>query len=177
MIINLQPTHLENSLVKISPLMEHDFERFFNIASDPLIWAQHPAKDRYKPEVFKSFFDSAVDSGTAFLIFDKSDSAVIGTTRFYEFKPEESSIAIGYTFLKRDYWGGMFNFAMKKLLLDYAFGFVDSVRFHIGAVNIRSQKAVLKLGAEKKIEMEMGDSKQLYFEYELKKENWLGRNL
>jgi hypothetical protein len=67
----LQPKILEDELVRIVPLIETDFERLFAVAADPLIWELHPNKDRYKKEVFQSFFDDAVASKTAFFIFTK----------------------------------------------------------------------------------------------------------
>ena len=54
-MMNLQPT-LENENVKLVPLQETDFERLYDVASDPLIWEQHPNKDRYKREIFQTFF-------------------------------------------------------------------------------------------------------------------------
>jgi RimJ/RimL family protein N-acetyltransferase len=169
--MNLQPT-LENQLLRLSPLTEDDFEPLFAIASDPLIWEQHPNYDRYKREVFQIYFDSAIESKGAFLVTDKRTNKLIGCTRFYEYDPEHSSIAIGYTFLIREYWGGDYNRSMKGLLLDYAFKFVDSVRFHIGANNLRSQKGTLKLGVRKIAEKTIGDTS--HFEYEIRKEEWHG---
>lgn len=172
--MNLQPEILENHLLRIIPLGERDFTRLFSVASDPLIWEQHPIKDRYQKEVFQHFFNDAVVSGSAFLIFEKTSNELIGSTRFYDYKPELSSVAIGYTFLARKYWGGNYNMSIKKLLLDYAFQFVNSVKFHIGTTNIRSQKAILKIGAKKinEIDLDYHDRKVLHYEYEIKKNEW-----
>src|SRR5215212_7131768 len=106
--INWQPDNLEDNIVKLKPLSESDFEDLFEVASDPLIWEQHPSKDRYKREVFQTYFDGAISSKTAFLILDKSCDKIIGCTRYYDCKPENSSIAIGFTFLSRQYWGGLY---------------------------------------------------------------------
>ena len=173
--MNLQPAVLENDIIIITPLTESDFDRLFAVASDPLIWEQHPSNDRYKKEVFRPFFDGAVASGTAFLIFDKKTNKLIGSTRFYDYKPDEASIAIGYTFIAKEYWGGNYNGSAKKLLLDYAFEFVNTVIFQIGSTNTRSQKAILKIGAEKarEVELEFNGKKSLHYEYEIKKENWI----
>jgi len=173
---NLQPALLEDDLVKIIPLTAGDFDSIFAVASDPEIWEQHPAKDRYKKEVFQPFFDSAVACNSAFLVFDKKSNELIGSTRFYEYRPEQLSIAIGSTFLAKRYWGGQYNKAMKKLLLNYAFQFVDTVVFYIGSTNIRSQNAVLKIGAVKTSEgyHDNNGSKVLHYEYEIKKQNWKG---
>ena len=166
-IINWQPDYLQNDLVKITPLKEADFDRLYVIASDPLIWEQHPSNDRYVKEVFQSYFNGAMSSKTAFLITDNTTNNVIGSTRYYDFKPNDSSIAIGFTFLSRKYWGGHYNGASKELLLGYAFQFVDKVFFHIGATNFRSQKATAKIGAKKVGEIlnETQGIKNLTYEY------------
>lgn len=170
--INWQPTHLENELVKLIPLSETDFEALYQIASDPLIWEQHPNKDRYKREVFRTFFDDAIKSKGAFLIVEKSSNKAIGSTRYYD--ATNSSITIGYTFFGREFWGGQYNKATKKLMIDYAFQFVDKIHFHIGAENIRSQKGIEKLGAVKVNEYtdEKNGMKAIKFEYLIEKKNW-----
>ena len=167
--MNLQPV-LEDNLVRLIPLKENDFEALFNVASDPAIWEQHPTRDRYKKEVFQIYFDSAVQSGTAFLIFAKEENQLIGSSRYYEYDPSLSRIAIGYTFLAKEFWGGKYNASIKKLMLDHAFQFVNSVIFHIGPTNFRSQKAILKLGAKKIREEPYNDIMQ--FVYEIRKEDW-----
>ncbi|MBZ4043798.1 GNAT family N-acetyltransferase [Flavobacterium hibisci] len=169
---NLQPDFLENETIKLIPLQEDHFEVLYELASDPLVWEQHPIKDRYKKEVFKSFFEAAVNSKGAFLILERKTNEVIGTTRFYDYNPEKSNVGIGYTFIGRKFWGGPYNAATKKLLIDYAFQTVSSILFHVGAENIRSQKAVLKLGAVKINEMFFPHNgiDLPHFEYELRKE-------
>lgn len=165
---NLQPEILENETIKLIPLQEDHFEVLYQVASDPLIWDQHPIKDRYQKDVFKTFFDTAISSKGAFLILDQKTNEVIGTTRFYDYNPEKSNVGIGYTFIGRKFWGGPYNQSTKKLLIDYAFQNVDYILFHVGAENFRSQKAVLKLGAVKinEITFPINDG-ILHFEYEL----------
>lgn len=169
--LHWQPTHLEDDLIKIVPLKADDFERLYAVASDPLIWEQHPAKERYKRDVFLVFFEGAVASQTSFLLLEKATGAIMGTTRYYDYKPEEPSIAIGYTFMARQYWGGRYNMSAKKLLLDHAFQLVDKIYFHIGQDNLRSQRATMKLGATLVREMEFESNGQLlpYLEYAIQK--------
>jgi len=169
--MNWRPEILENERVRLTPLEEKDFDRLFKVAADPLIWEQHPSKDRYKREVFQSYFDTAVSSGSAFLIFEKANGKLIGSTRYYDHNPALSRIAIGYTFIAKEFWGGKYNAAIKKLMLDHAFQFVDSVIFHIGPANIRSQQAILKIGAKKIGEEEYNGV--LHFVYEIRKGNTL----
>jgi RimJ/RimL family protein N-acetyltransferase len=167
---NLQPEVLENELVKLIPLQENHFEELYKAASDPLIWEQNPVKNRHESEAFKTFFDIIITKGS-FLILDKQTNETIGTSSFYDYIPEKSSVGIGYTFITRKYWGGPYNASIKKLMIDYAFQHVNSVLFHVGVENFRSQKALLKLGAEKinDITFSVNGVDMPYFEYELKR--------
>jgi N-acetyltransferase len=145
MSFDLQP-NLKGELIELRPLTPEDWDDLFAVASDPLIWEQHPESDRYKEEVFKLFFQEALESGGAFIITDKKSGRIIGSTRFYGYDPENSEIEIGWTFLARKYWGGRYNQELKQLMLDHAFKFVESVIFYVGENNIRSQKATEKIG-------------------------------
>ena len=148
MAFDLQP-HLKSELIELRPLTPNDWDELFAVASDPLIWEQHPERDRYKEDVFRVFFKEALDSGGAFVIIDRKTQRIIGSTRFYGFDPKKSEIEIGWTFLARRYWGGQYNAEMKRLLLNHAFRFVESVVFFVGEDNVRSQKAMEKVGAIK----------------------------
>jgi N-acetyltransferase len=148
MAFDLQP-NLKGDLIELRPLTLEDWGDLFAVASDPLIWEQHPESDRYKEDVFKIFFSDALESGGAFVIIDRKNQQIIGSTRFYGYDPEKSEIEIGWTFLARKYWGGRFNRELKQLMLDHAFKFVENVIFYVGENNIRSQKATEKIGAVK----------------------------
>jgi RimJ/RimL family protein N-acetyltransferase len=142
---DLQPT-LEGELVTLKPLRAEDFQDLYAVASDPLIWAQHPVSDRYKPDVFAAFFQEALGSGGALIAIDKADGRVVGSSRYYGYDPEQSEIEIGWTFLARSHWGGTYNGEMKRLMLRHAFTFVDHVVFLIGPENWRSRRAIEKIG-------------------------------
>ncbi len=141
--------HLKGELIELRPIKREDWDDLFEAASDPLIWEQHPESDRYKEEVFKNFFEGALESGGAFVVIDAKTQEIIGSTRFHGYDPKRSEIEIGWTFLARKYWGGRYNEEMKQLMLDHAFKFVENVVFFVGENNIRSQKATEKIGAIK----------------------------
>lgn len=173
--MNLQPT-LEDELIIAKPLQEEDFEALYNAASDPLIWAQHPNKSRYQRNVFKTFFQGAMNSGGAFIVYDKKSGEAIGSSRFYDFDQSKKEILIGYTFFAKKYWGKGYNRSLKSLMLHHAFQFADKVIFHIGAVNIPSQKSIVKLGAVKTGEQEVkyfGEEPKLNFVYEIRKRDFI----
>ena len=148
MAFDLQP-YLRSEVIELRPLVAADWDDLFAVASDSLIWEQHPESDRYKEDVFRIFFKDALESGGAFVVVNRKTQEIIGSTRFYGYDPGKSEIEIGWTFLARKYWGGHVNAEMKRLLLKHAFQFVESVVFFVGEDNVRSQKAMEKLGAIK----------------------------
>lgn len=145
MTFDLQPV-LEGERLELRPLVPADWDALYAVASDPLIWEQHPVSDRWREPMFRTFFDEALQSGGALAAIDRADRAMIGSSRFYGYDPARSEVEIGWTFLARDRWGGAWNKEMKRLMLDHAFRFVDSVLFMVGPDNIRSQRAVGKIG-------------------------------
>src|SRR4051794_3045311 len=122
MPFDLQP-FLKGELLELRPLRPDDFPALYSVASDPLIWEQHPASDRYQEEVFKEFFREALESGGALVAIDARDRATIGSSRFSGYDEEKSEIEIGWTFLARSHWGGRYNGEMKRLMLGHAFRF------------------------------------------------------
>jgi RimJ/RimL family protein N-acetyltransferase len=145
MKFDLQPT-IHNDLIRIEPLEAGDFEVLYAVASDPLIWEQHPNKQRYQREVFQNFFKGALESQGAFRVLDNGNGELIGSSRYYDLDEAQRQVAIGYTFIARSRWGGNYNRALKTLMLDHAFRFVDRVIFHVGVDNWRSRKAMEKIG-------------------------------
>lgn len=141
----LQPT-LVGERVLVRPVVEADWRGMFAAAADPNIWAVHPESDRYKEAVFKKYFAGALESGSAFSFVDKSSGEIIGSSRYYGYDPDRSEIEIGWTFLACAYWGGSYNAEIKRLLLEHAFTFVDTVVFWVGESNTRSRRAMEKIG-------------------------------
>ena len=146
MLFDSQP-FLKGELLELRPLRPDDYTRLFAVAADPLIWEQHPNNDRYKEDVFKVFFREAIESGGALVAIDSKTVQMIGSSRFYGYDPKNSEVEIGWTFLARSYWGGVYNGEMKRLMLQHAFKFVRRVVFLIGEKNLRSRRAVEKIGA------------------------------
>jgi RimJ/RimL family protein N-acetyltransferase len=142
---DLQP-NLKGELIELRPLRSDEFEALYAAASDPLIWEQHPQRSRYQREVFQKYFDEAIASEGALVVIDHQSGRIIGCSRYYDYKPEHREIVIGYTFLTREFWGGGTNAELKSLMLNHIFQYVDSVQFHVGENNLRSRKAMEKIG-------------------------------
>jgi N-acetyltransferase len=170
---------LQNDLIIATPLQPNDFEKLYAAASDPVIWEQHPNKNRWQREAFENYFKGAILSEGAFLVKDAKTGEVIGSSRYSDFIPETNTVSIGYTFFIRRCWGGGYNYALKQLMLDYIFQFVDEVTFYVGAVNKRSQVSIERFGAVKIGEKEtayFGELAKLDFVYAITKDAWLPLN-
>lgn len=145
MAVDLQPV-LKGALVELRPLRAEDYDGLFAVARDPLIWEQHPAKDRSTEHGFRTFFDEALQSGGALIALDAKDGRIIGSSRFHGYDAQRRELEIGWTFLARSHWGGRYNGEMKQLMLRHAFRFVDRVILFVGVHNYRSQRAVERIG-------------------------------
>ncbi|HWZ27990.1 MAG TPA: GNAT family N-acetyltransferase [Gemmatimonadales bacterium] len=143
---DLQPT-LTGRLLEMRPLRADDWDALYALASDPLIWEQHPDRERWREERFRVVFREGMESGGALLAVDRQTGRAIGFTRYHDYHPELSEIEIGWTFLARSHWGGRYNSEMKDLMVRHAFKFVDTVVFSAGVDNLRSRRAIEKLGA------------------------------
>jgi len=143
--IDRQPT-LVGALLELRPLTADDYSALYGVASDPLIWEQHPERHRYEEPRFRLFFEDALGSGGALVAIDRATGRIIGSSRFHGYDADGSVIEIGWSFLAREYWGGRYNGEMKRLMLEHAFQSVERVIFVIGPENRRSQRAVEKIG-------------------------------
>ena len=140
-----QPT-LQGARIIVRPVATSDWGSMFAAAADPEIWALHPAPDRYTEAVFRTYFDDAIACGSAFAFVDRDSGDVIGSSRYNGFDPVASEIEIGWTFLARKYWGGTYNAEIKQLMLEHAFRYVDTIVFWVGETNLRSRRAMEKIG-------------------------------
>lgn len=145
MTFDRQPT-LTGELLELRPLLARDFDALFAVASDPLIWEQHPERERYREDVFRRFFAEALESGGALVAVDRATGRIVGSSRFHGYDAAAREIEIGWSFLARAYWGGRYNGEMKRLMLEHAFRWVGQVLFIIGPENWRSRRAVEKIG-------------------------------
>ncbi len=101
---------------------------------------------RWQPEAFAKYFESGLACQGALVAEDAVTGEVIGSSRYIGHDLLARSVEIGYTFLVRSRWGGPFNRELKRLMLEHAFGVVDSVWFVVGEKNWRSRRAMVKIG-------------------------------
>lgn len=154
MAFDSQPT-LTGRLINVRPLRSGDYPQLYAVAADPLIWEQHSVKDRHDEGVFQEFFAESLASGGALLVADAQTQQVIGSSRYFGYRQEDQEVEIGWTFLARSHWGGLYNAELKDLMLRHAFRFVLSVVFFVDPENIRSQRALEKIGAVRELQCDL----------------------
>ncbi len=164
--------------ISLRPLVASDFEALYAAGCDPEIWRQHSEIGRWQRDNFKIFFDKALGSGGAHAIVENDSEDIIGSSRYYDFDAINKQIFIGYTFLARRFWGGKCNLELKKLMIGHAFTFADRVLFHTSEQNLRSQRALEKLGAVRRKDLvtppDLDGATRV--EYSLTKEQWNQRH-
>lgn len=144
---------LEGENVILIPLEKEHFPELLEAASNPEIW-KLTSVNYSVPEIFfdnnnKALNDKEKGTVYPFIIKDKSTNKIIGTTRFLEISGIDKKLEIGVTWLKKEYWGTITNIECKYLLLKYCFENLKfgRVQFRAKADNIRSRKAIEKIGA------------------------------
>lgn len=165
-----QPT-LTGQHIQLRPLAENDFDALFQVARDPLIWRQHPERNRHEKGVFSRFFEQAMAAPGALVATQLSSRNIVGSSRYYGLNTDRGEIEIGWSFLARRCWGGVINQEMKRLMIEHAFNYVDTIVFFVGEGNIRSQKAVEKLGVEH-VGERLSAGGAIDLRYELHKSRW-----
>jgi RimJ/RimL family protein N-acetyltransferase len=176
MEFDLQPV-LEGRRLRLQPLTPSDLEPLWEVACDPLVWELHPDQTRHTRQGFERFFAAAVQ-GRALAVVDRESGQIIGSTRYYDWIPAGREVAVGYTFLARPYWGGAPNREMKRLLIAHAAPFVDRIWFHVGKDNLRSRRAMEKLGAVVAFEGKRPQNGEMidFVYYLIEPARWLANN-
>ena len=146
------PTVLSGDIVELHPLGKAHFAELDALAKEPRIWEFYTVNGGNTESLTKSLQGGLDDreKGTQypFVIYHKADGKLIGSTRFIDIQPLHNKLEIGWTWLHPDYWASAVNFECKLLLLQYAFETlgVYRVQFKVDVLNMRSRKAVEKIG-------------------------------
>lgn len=148
---------LRGKTVYLLPLQIEDKEILHGLARDERIWEFTKTlmiTDTYDHQ-FDRYFGEAMrlaqEGGQSFVIRLIRDDRVIGMTRFMDVVPVDKRLEIGHTWYIPEFWGLVHNKECKLLLLQYAFEKLkyNRVQFRVAHQNIRSQRAVEKIGAVK----------------------------
>ncbi len=144
---------LDNDFVKLSLLDLSNYKHLIAVAQQEKL-VQYSPSNIATPEALKEYVQTAVDgyyhkTTIPFIVFDKTKNEYAGCTRFMNIDWKNKVLEIGATWIGREFQGSVLNKNMKFLMLQYAFetlGF-EKVEFRIDERNIRSRKAVEKIGA------------------------------
>ncbi|MDB2463013.1 GNAT family N-acetyltransferase [Algibacter sp.] len=143
---------LENNRVKLSSLSLENYTQLIEIAKQDNLVQYSPSKID-TPEDLKTYVQTALNGAEQneaipFIIFDKEKQAFAGSTRLGLINWHNKVIYLGWTWIGREFQGTGLNMNMKFLMLQYAFETLnfDKVSFTIDERNIRSRKAVEKIG-------------------------------
>ena len=149
--------NLEGRYISLEPLQSAHRETIRALARDERIWEYTRGlllNDTFNSQ-FDRYFDTALElvakGGQSYVIRLKENGDIIGMTRIYDVEPKDKRLAIGYTWYVPGVWGMAYNKDCKLVLLQYAFETLQYTRveFFVAHQNIRSQKAVEKIGGVK----------------------------
>ncbi|MGB5668865.1 MAG: GNAT family protein [Maribacter sp.] len=147
-----KPIILENEFVRLSPLTLENYQNLITIASQEKL-VQYSPSDIESPDSLKNYVKMALEeqnkqTSIPFIIYDKTTNTYAGCTRFMNINPKNKVLEIGATWIGREFQGSGLNTQMKLLLLNHVFNDMkfEKVEFRIDERNIRSRKAVEKLG-------------------------------
>ncbi len=144
--MELQPT-LSGPTVTLRPIRREDYAALYEAASDPQLWALHPAQDRWREPDFRAYFDTWLMRGGGLAIREAATERVIGASCYSLEDRLPGEVEIGWTFLARDHWGGTSNREVKRLMIGHALQFTERVVFRVAETNFRSRAALEKIGA------------------------------
>ncbi|MCY9548125.1 GNAT family N-acetyltransferase [Lysinibacillus xylanilyticus] len=146
---------LENDVVLLKPLEHEDMQGLLGAASYPEIWS-HMSTTIEKMADVNNFVDNALETKREktefpFVVVDKKSGQIIGSTRFMDIDETHKRLEIGTTWITPAFWRTAINTNCKYLLLQYCFEVLNLQRVQIKTdhENLRSQKAIERLGATK----------------------------
>jgi RimJ/RimL family protein N-acetyltransferase len=148
------PTTLSGQTIDLISLEKTHFAELETLAKDKRIWEFYPF-DGTNSENFINAFETALierESGNQFpfVIVNKQNNKIIGSTRYLDIQPKHKKLEIGWTWLHPDYWATEVNLECKLLLLTNCFETLKAIRVQLKTDenNLRSRKAIQKIGGK-----------------------------
>ncbi len=153
--MEISPVTLEGQDVRLEPLTLAHEKALIAAASDGELWNSTVTIVPSSPAKMADYIQAAVDGQATgkelpFVIIRKATDEVVGTTRFYEIRPKDRAVAIGYTWLAKSAQRTAVNTESKLLLLTHAFEHwrCNRVELITDVLNEQSRTAILRLGAK-----------------------------
>ena len=153
--MEISPVSLEGQHVRLEPLSPAQEESLIAAASDGELWNSTVTIVPSSPATMIDYIQAALDGQATgkelpFVVTRKSTNQIVGTTRFYEIRPHDRAVAIGYTWLAKSAQRTAVNTESKLLLLTHAFEHwrCNRVELITDVLNQQSRAAILRLGAK-----------------------------
>ena len=156
--MNIDSSLLQGKHVSLDFLLPEHIEEIRILAKDDRIWEftktlliDEKYDQRFDEYISLALDNKALEGQVAFVIRNLKDRSIIGMSRYYGIDEKNKRLNIGYTWYIPSVWGGVYNKECKLLLLGYAFEklSLNRVGFEVAHQNVRSQKAVAKIGGVK----------------------------
>jgi len=151
MFYEVSPVVLKGEHVRLEPLSQDHAQGLFNRGQEVSDWEFLPRACFVDMPDTRQWIDAALEAPNQlpFAIIETSKDKAVGSTRFLNIRPDHRSLEIGWTWLGREWQGTAVNTEVKSLLLEHAFERLRYLRveFKTDARNLRSQKALERIGA------------------------------
>ena len=153
--MEVTPVTLTGERARLVPMEAGHAEALFEAARDPDIWAYMPLRVTNRTDMVRIVEEAlraqAQGTDVPYVIEDRETGRVVGSTRFCDITLPHRSLEIGWTWLSPQVWRTRINTECKYLLLRHAFETLDLLRVQLktDARNLRSQRAIERLGAVK----------------------------
>lgn len=153
--MEIVPTVLTGERVKLVPMEIDHIDGLFAAAQDPRIWDYMFAKvetvDDMKRIVKEALSAKEIGLEFPFTVIDRTTDQIVGSTRFLNIATAHRRLEIGWTWYHPSVWRTRVNTECKYLLLRHCFETLGAFRveFKTDARNVRSRRAIERLGAVK----------------------------
>jgi RimJ/RimL family protein N-acetyltransferase len=154
--MQIEPTTLIGKTVRLEPLSLEHIPSLAKVGLEPKIWrymryGKVETVEQLTEWVQEILEKQAQGTDLPFTVIYQASGAAVGCTRYLNIEVEDRSLEIGGTWYGLDYQGTLVNTECKYLLIRHAFEELGCIRVWLKTDlrNLRSQRAIEKLGAVK----------------------------
>lgn len=152
-MFTIEPVRLSGQGVALEPMLVEHAQGLYNRGRSQQDWAYMPRSCFVDIADTRQWIDEALQAPDQlpFVIVETGKQKVVGSTRYLNIRPEHRTLEIGWTWLGQEWQRTTVNTEVKLLLLTHAFERLGCVRveFKTDARNLRSQRALERIGASR----------------------------
>tara|TARA_R110002110_G_scaffold110071_4_gene274411 strand:+ start:38714 stop:39313 length:600 start_codon:yes stop_codon:yes gene_type:complete len=142
---------LRGQYIRLEPLSQDHAQGLFNRGRHAPDWQFMPRSCFIDLADTRQWIDEALAAADQqpWAIVENAKNKIVGSTRYLNIRPEHRSLEIGWTWLGQEWQRTGVNTEAKSLLLGNAFERLHCLRveFKVDARNLRSQRALERIGA------------------------------